>query len=128
MAIHEKEELIPTRFYAKRLPDAEGWQSGRSRRLAKPLYGLIPVSRVRIPAPPPLRPVSVSPDQFLLGLRAAGPSFDSRQALQVCSLDHDASDQHPDAARGEAQGAPGRAQDAEREGGGDRSRAGVSDG
>ncbi len=29
------------------------WPSGRRRRFAKPLYGLKPVSRVRIPASPP---------------------------------------------------------------------------
>jgi hypothetical protein len=31
----------------------ERWQSGRMRRFAKPLYGLTPVPRVRIPASPP---------------------------------------------------------------------------
>ena len=31
----------------------ERWQSGRMRRFAKPLYGLIPVPRVRIPPSPP---------------------------------------------------------------------------
>lgn len=30
----------------------ERWLSGRKRRFAKPLYGLNPVSRVRIPASP----------------------------------------------------------------------------
>ena len=33
--------------------DAERWQSGRMRRFAKPLYGLKPVPRVRIPPSPP---------------------------------------------------------------------------
>ena len=32
---------------------AERWQSGRMRRFAKPLYGLTPVPRVRIPPSPP---------------------------------------------------------------------------
>src|ERR1700704_651057 len=32
----------------------ERWQSGRMRRFAKPLYGLTPVPRVRIPPSPPL--------------------------------------------------------------------------
>jgi hypothetical protein len=31
----------------------ERWQSGRMRRFAKPLYGLTPVPRVRIPPSPP---------------------------------------------------------------------------
>ena len=30
----------------------ERWLRGRKRRFAKPLYGLIPVSRVRIPPSP----------------------------------------------------------------------------
>src|SRR5207244_1903077 len=33
---------------------AERWQSGRMRRFAKPLYGLKPVPRVRIPPSPPV--------------------------------------------------------------------------
>src|SRR3954463_7055087 len=33
---------------------AERWQSGRMRRFAKPLYGLTPVPRVRIPPSPPV--------------------------------------------------------------------------
>src|SRR5215471_7655571 len=39
----------------------ERWQSGRMRRFAKPLYGLTPVPRVRIPPSPPdvLTPVSI---------------------------------------------------------------------
>src|SRR5271168_5035620 len=32
----------------------ERWQSGRMRRFAKPLYGLTPVPRVRIPPSPPV--------------------------------------------------------------------------
>src|ERR1700722_7964122 len=36
--------------FLKRL---ERWQSGRMRRFAKPLYGLTPVPRVRIPPSPP---------------------------------------------------------------------------
>ena len=34
-------------------PRPERWQSGRMRRFAKPLYGLTPVPRVRIPPSPP---------------------------------------------------------------------------
>ena len=33
---------------------AERWLSGRKRRIANLLYGLLPVPRVRIPASPPL--------------------------------------------------------------------------
>jgi hypothetical protein len=36
------------------LSRAVRWPSGRRRRFAKPLYGLKPVSRVRIPASPPI--------------------------------------------------------------------------
>ena len=35
-----------------REPILERWLRGRKRRFAKPLYGLIPVSRVRIPPSP----------------------------------------------------------------------------
>src|SRR5208282_3965669 len=37
-----------------KLQSSERWQSGRMRRFAKPLYGLTPVPRVRIPPSPPL--------------------------------------------------------------------------
>ena len=37
-----------------KLRTPERWQSGRMRRFAKPLYGLTPVPRVRIPPSPPL--------------------------------------------------------------------------
>jgi hypothetical protein len=42
-------------------PRPERWQSGRMRRFAKPLYGLTPVPRVRIPPSPPdvLNPVPI---------------------------------------------------------------------
>src|ERR1700704_929721 len=36
-----------------KLRTPERWQSGRMRRFAKPLYGLTPVPRVRIPPSPP---------------------------------------------------------------------------
>jgi hypothetical protein len=35
--------------------DTVRWLSGRKRRFAKPLYGLKPVPRVRIPASPPVK-------------------------------------------------------------------------
>jgi hypothetical protein len=38
----------------------ERWQSGRMRRFAKPLYGLTPVPRVRIPPSPPVPFASMS--------------------------------------------------------------------
>jgi hypothetical protein len=37
-----------------KLRTPERWQSGRMRRFAKPLYGLTPVPRVRIPPSPPV--------------------------------------------------------------------------
>jgi hypothetical protein len=41
----------PLKWSRTRTP--ERWQSGRMRRFAKPLYGLTPVPRVRIPPSPP---------------------------------------------------------------------------
>src|SRR6266481_564344 len=38
----------------------ERWQSGRMRRFAKPLYGLTPVPRVRIPPSPPVQQVTAA--------------------------------------------------------------------
>ena len=46
---------------ARRRAHAVRWLSGRKRRFAKPLYGLKPVPRVRIPASPPtLRPATLA--------------------------------------------------------------------
>ncbi len=42
-----------------KLRTPERWQSGRMRRFAKPLYGLTPVPRVRIPPSPPEFPYPV---------------------------------------------------------------------
>src|SRR5258708_3167672 len=50
----------------KRTP--ERWQSGRMRRFAKPLYGLTPVPRVRIPPSPPSVLYGQSLDRLSLGL------------------------------------------------------------
>ena len=51
----------------ERLKKTERWQSGRMRRFAKPLYGLTPVPRVRIPpSPPVLRSQSLTPLLHLL--------------------------------------------------------------
>ena len=47
-----KSSLWEVLNYGFRIP--ERWQSGRMRRFAKPLYGLKPVPRVRIPPSPPL--------------------------------------------------------------------------
>src|SRR5947207_10919422 len=49
----------------------ERWQSGRMRRFAKPLYGLTPVPRVRIPPSPPVTPrVKLSSDYCTLPRQA----------------------------------------------------------
>jgi hypothetical protein len=49
----EKVGSAKCRFHVH-LPSAVRWLSGRKRRFAKPLYGLKPVPRVRIPASPPV--------------------------------------------------------------------------
>ena len=51
--------LIPSQVQhiigrVRKLSKTERWQSGRMRRFAKPLYGLTPVPRVRIPPSPPV--------------------------------------------------------------------------
>ena len=48
----------------------ERWQSGRMRRFAKPLYGLTPVPRVRIPPSPPVLLFSAS---YMLVIPALSP-------------------------------------------------------
>ena len=48
------------------------WLSGRKRRFAKPLYGLKPVPRVRIPASPPISLRSLALRQGFGGQSASG--------------------------------------------------------
>src|SRR6266852_3013785 len=55
-----KQSEFPSQRGKLYLRTPERWQSGRMRRFAKPLYGLTPVPRVRIPPSPPVQQVTAA--------------------------------------------------------------------